>query len=80
MELSRYPKAGECGAKNRQGKPCRQPAMPNGRCYYHGGKSLSGPAHGMYKHGLRSKEYLEQRRQFNQLLREARELLEELEV
>ena len=22
-----------CGAKTRSGKPCRAPAMPNGKCY-----------------------------------------------
>jgi len=32
-----------CGAKSkRTGKPCRQPAMRNGRCRLHGGKS-TGP-------------------------------------
>lgn len=31
----------ECGAKTRTNgnKPCRQPAMANGRCRLHGGKS-----------------------------------------
>lgn len=31
-----------CGAQTRAGCPCRQPAMPNGRCRLHGGRS-SGP-------------------------------------
>jgi hypothetical protein len=34
--------APRCGAKNRAGCPCRAPAMPNGRCHLHGGKS-TGP-------------------------------------
>jgi hypothetical protein len=34
--------APRCGAKNRAGCPCRAPAMPNGRCRQHGGKS-TGP-------------------------------------
>jgi hypothetical protein len=34
--------APRCGAKNRAGYPCRAPAMPNGRCRQHGGKS-TGP-------------------------------------
>ncbi len=34
--------APRCGAKNRAGCPCRAPAMPNGRCRLHGGKS-TGP-------------------------------------
>jgi hypothetical protein len=28
-----------CGARTRSGKPCRSPAMPNGRCRLHGGAS-----------------------------------------
>jgi hypothetical protein len=31
--------APRCGAKTRAGCPCRQPAMRNGRCRLHGGKS-----------------------------------------
>ena len=31
-----------CGAKTRTGKPCKNFAMPNGRCRLHGGKS-TGP-------------------------------------
>ena len=31
-----------CGARNRAGLPCRAPAMKNGRCKNHGGKS-AGP-------------------------------------
>jgi hypothetical protein len=35
-------KALRCGARARTGDPCRQPAMANGRCRMHGGKS-TGP-------------------------------------
>jgi hypothetical protein len=34
-----YLSAPRCGAKTRAGCPCRQPAMQNGRCRLHGGKS-----------------------------------------
>ena len=34
--------APRCGALTRKAEPCRQPAMPNGRCRMHGGKS-TGP-------------------------------------
>jgi hypothetical protein len=34
--------APRCGARTRAGAPCRSPAMPNGRCRMHGGKS-TGP-------------------------------------
>jgi hypothetical protein len=44
-----------CGAKTRQGGPCPNPAMANGRCRMHGGKSLAGIASGTYRHGNRSR-------------------------
>lgn len=44
-----------CGAKNRDGTPCKTWAMPNGRCRMHGGKSLAGPASPMFKTGRYSK-------------------------
>jgi len=37
-----YLKASRCGARTRCGGSCRQPAMTNGRCRFHGGKS-TGP-------------------------------------
>lgn len=40
-----------CGAKKRDGSPCKAAAMKNGRCRIHGGKSLSGAASGTFKHG-----------------------------
>lgn len=50
-----------CGAKTRQTNPdgsvkrCSQPGDgAGGRCRYHGGKSLSGPANAAWKHGGRS--------------------------
>ena len=36
-------KSRRCGAKTRKGTPCRSPAMPNGRCRMHGGKSTGAP-------------------------------------
>ena len=68
-----------CGARTRVGGSCRQPAMRNGRCRLHGGKSLSGQAHGRYRHGLRSREVLEQNRRVAQLLKESKNLLQEIE-
>lgn len=29
----------ECGARKRDGTPCKAPAMPNGKCRIHGGKA-----------------------------------------
>lgn len=45
----------QCGAKTRTGEPCKQPAMANGRCRYHGGIRPVGPAHPAYQHGRYSK-------------------------
>lgn len=45
----------QCGAKTRTGGICKQPALQNGRCHYHGGKSLAGIASGTYRTGRYSK-------------------------
>jgi hypothetical protein len=45
----------ECGAKKRKGGICKAPAMPNGRCRIHGGKSLAGIASATFKTGKYSK-------------------------
>ena len=79
MKCNHYPIPRiECGARTRAGGRCRQPAMKNGRCRLHGGKSKSGMAHGRYKHGGRTKEAIAQRRRFAELLRESRQVLREL--
>nr|WP_269210496.1 HGGxSTG domain-containing protein [Magnetospirillum fulvum] len=57
-----------CGAKTRSGEPCRQPAMRNGRCRMHGGKS-TGPIDQMgnqnaRKHGVWSRLLTEEDREF----------------
>ena len=57
--------APRCGAKTRAGSPCQQPAMTNGRCRLHGGKSPGAPRgerNGNYRHGLRTKEAIADRR------------------
>ena len=65
-----------CGAKTRTGETCRQPAMRNGKCRLHGGKSLSGTAHGRYKHGRFTKAAMEERRRLAELLRDVKETME----
>ena len=40
-----------CGAKTRSGGECTQPAMANGRCRMHGGRSPRGVAHPSFKTG-----------------------------
>jgi hypothetical protein len=44
-----------CGAKKRDGTPCKSSPMPNGRCRIHGGKSLSGIASPTFRTGRYSK-------------------------
>ena len=54
-----------CGARTRHGAACQSPAMPNGRCRMHGGKS-TGPRtteglermrHAKTRHGIYTKEH-----------------------
>ena len=78
-----FAKALRCGAKTRKGTPCRQPAMLNGRCKMHGGKS-TGPCtpeglersrRSNWKHGARSAEAIADKRQARALGRLIHELL-----
>ena len=79
--------AQRCGAKTRRGSACLAPAMKNGRCRLHGGKS-TGPkteagiqrireAH--LKDGLHTKTAVGWRRESNRLIREYKEALREIE-
>jgi hypothetical protein len=78
----------ECGAKARTNlnKPCRQPAMANGRCRLHGGKS-TGPRtkegrkrmkEANTKHGLHSAEMIQSRRHARDLIQESRAISREV--
>ena len=79
--------APRCGAKTRSGTPCKAPAMANGRCRMHGGKStgprtpkgLERSRKANLKHGLYSAESIAERRYISQLLRNSRETLEQVE-
>lgn len=66
-----------CGAHARTtGQPCRCPAMANGRCKLHGGKSLGAPRgakNGNFRHGQRTQQALERRREVRELLLGLRE-------
>jgi hypothetical protein len=48
----------QCGAKTRTGGQCKQAALQNGRCHFHGGKSLAGIASPTFQDGSRSKYVL----------------------
>lgn len=59
IALCKANSAKRCGAKTRSTHRCKAPAMKNGRCRMHGGKSPGAPCgvkHGRYKNGLHTKE------------------------
>jgi len=82
-----FSSAPRCGAKTRKGLPCLCPAMKNGRCRLHGGKS-TGPkteagkkriGRAQFKHGLYTKEAIASKREFKTLLKVFKGSLNELE-
>jgi len=79
-------KARRCNAKTRSGNTCKAPAMRNGRCRMHGGKS-TGPktkkgiekiraAH--LKHGEYSKEAQTEKKYFRSLLKSLEGTMQEI--
>jgi len=69
-----------CGAYSRRsGKPCRQPAMKNGRCRLHGGLSTGAPRgnSNAFRHGHYTRAAIAQRKQIRHLIRNCRGLLKE---
>jgi hypothetical protein len=79
-------KAARCGAKNRRGFPCQCPAMSNGRCRLHGGKS-TGPKttegiesirRAVTRDGRYTKAARREHEQYRKLLHNCRELLQDI--
>jgi hypothetical protein len=72
-----------CGAMTRTetGTPCRSPAMANGRCRMHGGKSPGPPKSNANarKHGFYSAEAIANRREIAALIREMKGLTRRVE-
>jgi uncharacterized protein YjcR len=66
------------GARTRRGSRCQSPAMPNGRCRLHGGRSPGAPKgnKNAFKHGRYSVEAIAARREIAALLRAMRTLVE----
>lgn len=74
--------ARRCGAKTRKGAPCEAPAVAGkARCRMHGGAKGSGAPAGnrnAVKHGYHTREERELRQHLRALIRESRELIEEI--
>lgn len=78
--------ARRCGARTRKRTPCRAPAMVNGRCRMHGGKStgprtpegLERSRKANWKHGYYSAESKAMHLYIRWLLRESQRLLEKV--
>jgi hypothetical protein len=69
LALASHP---QCGAKSKRSqRPCRCPAMANGRCYMHGGRATGGPV----KHGWFTKKAIEDRRAVRCVLSELNSML-----
>ena len=77
--LAQHPR---CGAKTRVGGMCRQPAMPNGRCKMHGGKSTGAPKgnQNAVKHGGYTKEAKAERKALQKLIRDADILVSKIDA
>ncbi|MGO9634307.1 MAG: HGGxSTG domain-containing protein [Steroidobacteraceae bacterium] len=72
-----------CGAKTRSGSPCRSPAVfGRKRCRMHGGAAGSGAPEGnqnALKHGRYTRRRIEERQQIRAILRQARDLIKDIE-
>jgi uncharacterized protein YjcR len=73
-------KSPRCGARTRRQASCQSPAMANGRCRMHGGKSIGAPKgnQNAYKHGYYSAASMAQRRDVSELIRSMKDLAGEL--
>ena len=71
-----------CGARTRSGAACRSPAVHGRkRCRMHGGAERSGAPRAnrnARKHGLFTADAIAERRRIQEVLGEARRLLEEM--
>ena len=77
-----FQKSPRCGATSkRMGERCKAPAVRGWTvCRFHGarGGGPRGERNGMYRHGLFTKEAVEERRLLRELLRQSQETLASL--
>jgi uncharacterized protein YjcR len=71
-----YLSSPRCGAKTRSGNSCKAPAMANGRCRMHGGKSTGAPKgnKNAFKHGFYTKDAIANRKYVRWLINRSKEL------
>jgi len=64
----------KCHAKTRAGTKCQSPAMKNGRCRMHGGKSTGAPKgnQNALKHGFYSADMIEEMRFLRKILKDTK--------
>jgi uncharacterized protein YjcR len=71
-----------CGAKTRSGKPCKAAAVSGKkRCRMHGGAPGSGAPRGnknAMRHGLYTREAIDERRELRALMRQSRMLIQKI--
>src|SRR5947209_20477622 len=73
--------APRCGAKTRRGTVCQGPAMPNGRCKTHGGRSPGAPRgqrNGNWRNGFYSQEAQGHRGRLRELIKKMRATMDEV--
>jgi hypothetical protein len=78
--------AKKCGAKTRKSTACQSPAMKNGRCRMHGGKSTGARTKegierikkANFKNGLYTNEMVLSRRYMTWLIRESKDFVSKL--
>jgi len=82
--IENFLKLPRCGAKTRSGKPCKNPcARGKKRCRFHGGADGVGAPKGnknAWKHGNRSAAAIARRKEANQVMREMRQLIKQMEA
>ncbi len=77
FDLSTLPR---CKAMSKQtGECCKQPAMANGKCHWHGGKSSGAPVgnNNALKDGMYTAEAIEQRKFLSTLMRSCKDVLKQ---
>lgn len=82
--IENFCNAPKCGAKTRSGKPCKNIcAKGKRRCRFHGGADGIGAPKGnknAWKHGDRSAAAINNRKHYNHVMREMRQLIQQMEA